>query len=308
MSSRASLDKARPEPFRAGSGAPPARALPQAPIDDSEDEDEQEVAVPQPGGHNSRSSALHRTVHSLPNSAAESGSSELTPLRAHYLKKTLVGLAVERELNALCDPALGASALGLLGLPFQPLSMDGKPVKISREEGGQGDLPILRYLFHQFLLPFPFLAAAPPTFWSGKVQPFVTSFLAINQTRLSPTSLKTGDGEPDLSLASEEEIIEFHARRKLWEKLQKQLGMLFGAGIKLTTGEEVVRIGQGDLRKLEIAGEESRKKMQERQARMGPGFDVNVICVRNVTEKGRVRSKSHDVSWKDLPSGQHVLR
>jgi hypothetical protein len=57
-----------------------------------------------------------------------------------------------------------------------------------------------------------------------------------------------------------------------------------------------VRINQGDLRKLEIAGEEARKKMLERQARMGPGFDVNVICVRNVVEKGRVRSKNHDVS------------
>ena len=241
-----------------------------------------------------RTSALHKTVRSLPNTAAQTDSAELTPLRAHYLKKTLVGLVVERELNSLCDPSLGASALGLLGPPFQPLSHDGKVMKIARTEGGQGDLPVLRYLFHQFLLPFPFLAAAPPTFWSGKVQPFVTSFLAINQTRLSPTAVS--NGEPDLSLASEEELIEYHARRKLWEKMQKQLAMLFGAGIKLTTGEEVVRIGQGDLRKLEIAGEEARKKMLERQAKMGPGFDVNVICVRNVVEKGRVRSKNHDVS------------
>jgi hypothetical protein len=301
-------DRPRPPPLRAGSGAP-ARALPAAPADDSEGDDEEVfvASIPQTqpisssssSEQRARTSALHKTVRSLPNTAAETGSSELTPLRAHYLKKTLIGLVVERELNALCDPSLGASALGLLGPPFQPLSHDGKMMKISRTEGEQGDLPVLRYLFHQFLLPFPFLAAAPPTFWSGKVQPFITSFLAINQTRLSPTALSSGGGnggEPDLSLASEEELIEYHARRKLWEKMQKQLAMLFGAGIKLTSGEEVVRINQGDLRKLEIAGEEARKKMLERQARMGPGFDVNVICVRNVVEKGRVRSKNHDVS------------
>jgi len=286
-------DKPRPESIRSTSGAP-ARALPEAPQAESDEEDQYVEVEDTIKG---RGSALHKTVRSLPNTAKETGSSELTPLRAHYLKKTLVGLVVERELNALCDPSLGASALGLLGPPFQPLSTDGKLMKISRTEGHQGDLPILRYLFHQFLLPFPFLAAAPPTFWSSKVQPFVTSFLAINQTRLSPTAFsKNADGEPDLSLASEEELIEYHARRKLWEKLQKQLGMLFGAGVKLTTGEEVVRINQNDLRKLEIAGEEARKKNLERQAKMGPGFDVNVICVRNVVEKGRVRNKGHDVS------------
>ena len=112
---------------------------------------------------------------------------------------------------------------------------------------------------------------------------------------MSPIAFsKNAEGDPDLSLASEEELIEFEARKKLWEKVQKQLSLLFAAGIKLKGGEEVVRIGQADLKKLELAGEEARRKQKEREARNGPGFDVNVICVRTLTEKGRVRSKSHD--------------
>lgn len=247
-----------------------------------------------------RSSVLHHAVSSV----SAPTSAELTPLRAHYLKKTLINLEIERELNALSDPALGAAALGRLGPPFLMLDRDGKPIKPrpGSEQSGLEDLPFIRYMFHQFLLPFPFLANAPPTFWSHKVQPFLTSFLAISQMKLSPAvmSMEDSSAEPDLSLLTEDEVVEYQERKKLWDKLIKNMAMLFGAGVQLSSGEEVVRIGQRELKRLEEQAEARRKRLREREDRVGSGFDVNVICVRTVTEKGRVRNRSHDVSRRAL--------
>lgn len=250
----------------------------------------------QPAG---RSSVLHHAVSSV----SAPTSAELTPLRAHYLKKTLINLEIERELNALSDPSLGAAALGRLGPPFLMLDKEGKPIKRrSGDDQGLEDLPFIRYMFHQFLLPFPFLANAPPTFWSHKVQPFLTSFLAISQMKLSPAvmSVENAAAEPDLSLLTEDEVAEYHERKKLWDKLIKNMAMLFGAGIQLSNGEEVVRIGQRELKRLEEQAEVRRRRAKERDEKEGGGFEVNVICVRTVTEKGRVRNRSHDVSWPGM--------
>lgn len=250
-----------------------------------------------------RSSVLHHAVSTV----SAPTSAELTPLRAHYLKKTLINLEIERELNALSDPSLGAAALGRLGPPFLMLDKEGKPIKPrpGDEQSGLEDLPFIRYMFHQFLLPFPFLANAPPTFWSHKVQPFLTSFLAISQMKLSPAVMSVEDSttEPDLSLLTEDEIAEYQERKKLWDKLIKNMAMLFGAGVQLASGEEVVRIGQRELKRLEEQAEARRKRLREREEKVGSGFDVNVICVRTVTEKGRVRNRSHDVS-RHYPSVQ----
>lgn len=253
-----------------------------------------------PSGPSGRSSVLHHAVSSLP---APAMSSELTPIRAHYLKKTLINLEIERELNALSDPALGASALGRLGPPFLMLDKDGKPIKPRPgDDPSAEDLPFIRYMFHQFLLPFPFLTNAPPTFWSHKVQPFLTSFLAISQMKLSPAAMSLnkenpdGSGEPDLTLLSEDEIKDYYERKKLWDKVTKNMAMLFGVGVRLSNGEEVVRIGQRELNRLEEQAQARRKRLSEKEDKVGTGFDVNVICVRTVTEKGRVRNRSHDVS------------
>jgi hypothetical protein len=182
------------------------------------------------------------------------------------------------------------------------LTADGKPAKRrAPEEGGDDDLPFLRFMFHQFLLPFPFLAAAPPTFWAHKVQPFLTSFLAISNRPSVAVSADDNGGEGqghdfDPSTATEEDIREQQDRKKLWDKVEKNLGVLMSLGIKVVGGEEVVRISQNELRKLEDEAEERRRKWKEREMRIGGGFEVNIVSVRLVTEKGRVRSKSHDVS------------
>ncbi|WRT65947.1 uncharacterized protein IL334_002898 [Kwoniella shivajii] len=228
----------------------------------------------------------------------------LTPLRAHYLKKTLVNLQVKYELNLITDPVLGANALGLLGDPFiLPDSAKKEALdrisEYSKSEGRIEDLPLLRFMFHQFLLPFPFLATAPPTFWSSKVQPFLSSFLSTTGVSAHAT-LSEKEREVAESLMTKEEKKEALEKKKLWAKVEKHLALMFGVGIKLTSGEEVVRIGQSELRRLEELQEERRKRWLEKHplAEQGldpsQGFEVNVVGVRVVVEKGRVRNRSHE--------------
>ncbi|WVW80418.1 hypothetical protein I302_102399 [Kwoniella bestiolae CBS 10118] len=261
-------------------------------------------------GAQTSSAHLHPYHSTYPISSSDPPTT-LTPLRAHYLKKTLVNLQVQHELNLITDPVLGANALGLLGDPFvlpESARKDAlqKISENSRIEGRLGgDLPFLRFMFHQFLLPFPFLSTAPPTFWSGKVQPFLSSFLATtggSSAASSTAGLSEEEKEVMESLMTKEERKEILEKKKLWQKIEKHSSLMFGVGIKLTSGEEVVRIGQNELNRLEALQQERRRKWLERHPHnlqagaFDPtaGFEVNVVGVRVVVEKGRVRSRSHE--------------
>lgn len=238
---------------------------------------------------------LHPHVSALPTKVPDT----LTPLRAHYLKKALVNHQISHELNLITDPVLGANALGLLGEPFV-LPEAARKVALSRVDGSlRGELPFMRFLFHQFVLPFPFLASAPPTFWSAKVQPFVSSFLSTTGVSAHAT-ISPEDQALMREMMSAEERHEQEERDKLWAKMEKHSALMVGVGVKVVGGEEVVRIGQADLRRLEEQQEIRRRKWleQRRQVDNDMMFDVNVVGVRTVMEKGRVRSKSHDVSYK----------
>ncbi|EIW72857.1 hypothetical protein TREMEDRAFT_20784, partial [Tremella mesenterica DSM 1558] len=238
---------------------------------------------PPPSSIGAQSSASHLLPYhsSLPVTDQFLPPLTLTPLRAHYLKKTLVNLQINHELDLLTDPVLGANALGLLGDPFvlpeAVKQMAKARLPSAADSDSVGDLPLMRFLFHQFLLPFPFLATAPPTFWSAKVQPFLSSFLASTAAE---------------SMMTKEEKKEEADKVKLWAKVEKHLALMIGVGIKLVGGEEVVRIGQAELRRLEAQQQARRRRWIERQ--LDVGFDVNVIGVRMVTEKGRVRNRHHE--------------
>jgi len=81
----------------------------------------------------------------------------LTPLRAHYLKKSLVTLQFSKEL------------LGFTNLDFpnlSPLSYLGQPFTPPPKGAPRLDLPFLRFFFRQFVLTFPFIASAPKDFFS----------------------------------------------------------------------------------------------------------------------------------------------
>lgn len=128
------------------------------------------------------------------------------------------------------------------------------------------------------------------------------------------------------SLMTKEERAEVEERKRMWAKVEKHMGLMVGVGVKVAGGEEVVRIGQSELRRLEAVQEERKRKWTERHAgemRMvgnqggsgagvtagqpGPpgtpgqpgvepiSFEVNVVGVRLVQEKHRVRHKSHEV-------------
>ena len=263
--------------------------------------------LPSSGAARKSDSHLHPYVSALPENNEAQPPTTLTPLRAHYLKKTLVNLQLSHELNMITDPVLGANALGLLGDPFILPDAAKKEAmtrvsEVARAEGRVGDLPFMRFLFHQFLLPFPFLASAPPTFWSAKVQPFLSSFLA-NTGYSHQTTLSQAEQEVMESLMTKEERKEAEEKKKLWQKVEKHLALMVGVGVKLTSGEEVVRIGQSELRRLEEAQETRRQKWAEKHqpaaadgAALGMvAFEVNVVGVRLVVEKGVMRNKGHEV-------------
>ncbi|CUA70220.1 PX domain-containing protein YPR097W [Saccharomyces cerevisiae S288c] [Rhizoctonia solani] len=197
----------------------------------------------------------------------------LTPLRAHYLKKTLISLQFSKELNILTTQPSNSniSTLSYLGAPFTPLPRD-----VPRE-----DVPFLRFMFRQFALTFPFLAAAPKDFFPNKLQPFIASVVARNLS--SATNLLESDSEAQANDG-----------QQMLNKAEKHLALLLGAAMKLVEDEEVVRLSQADLARIEKAAERRRRKAEAAGNKRPEVFDVNVIAVRAITDKGRVRSKVHE--------------
>ncbi|KAI0081790.1 hypothetical protein K474DRAFT_1694834 [Panus rudis PR-1116 ss-1] len=192
----------------------------------------------------------------------------LTPLRAHYLKKELVQLQFHREFNALMNaPGTNISTFSYLGPPFTPPPKDGPRL----------DLPFLRYIFRQFVLTFPFLAAAPKDFFPEKLQPFLASFLARDFSAASVL-----DDNPENSEEAQ--------RLRLLAKLERNFTMLLTSGTKLVEKEDVVRLTQSDLNRLETLAR--RRAARERRGK--DLFEVNIVGVKTIVEKGRVRSRAHE--------------
>ena len=194
----------------------------------------------------------------------------LTPLRAHYLKKTLISLQFTKELSELTNPSFNPSVspLSYLGHPFTP-PPKGAPSL---------DFPFLRYMFRQFVLTFPFLAAAPKDFFPQKVQPFIASVLARNLSAASPFD-------------EDAEQTEQATREKIISKLQKQFSLVLGSATKLIESEEVVRLSQKDLERLEALA----RRRYARELKLKDTFDVNIVSIRTIVDKGRVRSRVHEV-------------
>ncbi len=131
------------------------------------------------------------------------------------------------------------------------------------------------------------MAAAPKGFYSDKLQPFLTAVLSRN---LSPTS------------PFDEQNDEEATRMKLLAKLERNLSMFLGAATKLAEPEEVVRLGQADLDRLE----ELARKRQARNMRKRDIFEVNIVSVRTVVDKGRMRSRIHEVRRMNLRAWSYL--
>ena len=210
----------------------------------------------------------------MPSSPSES---DLTPLRAHYLKKSLIQLQFAREFTFLTSPGpTNVSTLSYLGSPFSPPPKDAPPM----------DLPFLCYIFRQFVLPFPFMAAAPKDFYSQKLQPFVAAVVSRN---LASTSV-FDDDDKDAEQAT---------RKNITKKFERNASLFMGKATKLVEQEEVVRLTQSDLDRLDLLS----KKRQARLAKIGDVdiFEINIVSVRTVLEKGRIRNRVHDVCLHSSP-------
>ncbi|KAK4692607.1 hypothetical protein P7C70_g9092, partial [Phenoliferia sp. Uapishka_3] len=227
----------------------------------------------------------------------------LTPLRAHYLKRELVTLEFIQELKSLDSP----SSMSLLGPPFLPKSrfVNGIPgvaplpgskeaVEEARGDEASADLPFLRFIFHHFVLSFPFLVNCPPTFFSHKLQPFVYSFVSRN---LSGSDDRDDDTK----------------RKKIAGKVEKHLGLIMSAAVKVTENggrEEVVRIEDDGTSHAAVPASQQAlypdnktptsarpvgsPSSQSQSSNDNTFFSVNVVTVRNTITKGRVRNKSHE--------------
>jgi len=201
----------------------------------------------------------------------------LTPIRAHYLKKVLIQLEFARELQSItAEVPPNVSTLSYLGQPFSPLPEDVSPA----------DIPFLKYIFRQFVLTFPFMAAAPKDFYSQKLQPFVAVLIARG---LTPTSVL------------DDEVQEDALQKKILQRLERNLSLFLGSAIKLVEPEEVVRLTQADLNRLEAL----TVQRERRRAKSKDSFDVNIVSVRTIIEKGRMRNRPRDVSL--ISSPQHYL-
>ncbi|ESK96008.1 px domain-containing protein [Moniliophthora roreri MCA 2997] len=246
---------------RSGSARPrrPTRDLPPIP---PEAPDVQSPSVDVP-----RSSPPAAAASELADIDKEEPTEVLTPLRAHYLKKSLIQLQFEQELDAITTSSPNnVSTLSYLGPPFNPPPKDTPPL----------DLPFLRYMFRQFILTFPFMASAPKDFYSDKLQPFMGAMLSRN---LSPSSVFDEDRESERAL-----------RMKLLARLERNLSLFVGAAIQLVEREEVVRLSQSDLDRIETLA----KKREARNLKRKEIFEVNIVSVRTVTDKGRMRSRVHE--------------
>ncbi|KAF9646004.1 hypothetical protein BDM02DRAFT_3189196 [Thelephora ganbajun] len=253
----------------------PTRTLPSEPIQTNTDQPGLDLpspliaADPVPSNQNTTDIQVDSTDASDTNDTHDL--STLSPIRAHYLKKTLIQLQFNKELDIITSPAHGTvSSLSYLGPPFRPPPKDASRI----------NLPFLRYIFRQFVLTFPFLDEAPKDFFPDKLQPFVASVLSKN---LSPTSVMDDDAE-QIGEASKS------TRKKLMTKAERSLSILLSSGIKLVEPEQVVRLSQADLNRLEAIA----KNRLARERKSKDALDVNIVCVRTVVSKGRVRSKAHD--------------
>jgi ribosomal protein L23 len=126
------------------------------------------------------------------------------------------------------------------------------------------------------------MAAAPKDFYSDKLQPFMASVLARN---ISPTSVFDDGSE-----GSEQAL-----RLRLLAKAERNLSLFVGSATKLAEKEEVVRLTQVDLDRLESA---ARKRQAKNLEAVKDIFEVNIVSVRTVVDKGRVRSRVHEVRPK----------
>lgn len=113
------------------------------------------------------------------------------------------------------------------------------------------------------------------------MQPFISSLISRN---LNSTPVL------------DDESVDPTGTSKLIAKAERSFALFFNYAVKTIEKEEIVRLSQSDLDRLEmIARKRHAKLMKQKDV-----FEVNIVCVRAVIDRGRVRSKAHEVRSHDL--------
>jgi hypothetical protein len=158
------------------------------------------------------------------------------------------------------------------------LATFGPPFKASAAARNT-DLPLARFIFHHFVLTFPFLSSAPPNFFADKVQVFIDRFLERNISGTDDRSEET-------------------KRRRITAKLESTVTLLIASAIKIggeVGAEEIVKVSDEDREKMSIAQARFKAALAGKPFKFGDAtFDVNVVGVRTRTTKGRLRSRVHE--------------
>lgn len=182
----------------------------------------------------------------------------------HYCKKELLQRQLNTEFARLTDVA----ALENVGSPYAAEEHELDPTA----------LPMLRFFFQRFVVPFPFLAGEgrdAKVFWRVKMRDFLHSF-----------------SEKDVSRSDDH--VEATKRLRAVNQLQKMIGMLFSSGVKTVQPEQSLMLTQEDRDAIDSAVAEKLKASVNRPVQV-EGIFINVSAVRVVREPG-FRSASHVVS------------
>lgn len=208
---------------------------------------------------------------------------KFTPKQIHYLKRELITLELQKELTLLSEnatlrplfpvdnPANGLAA-GLAIVPTSVMSL-------------HSDTPLLRYAFNRFVLTFPLLQDVDRIEFWGKVQHFLDEFRK-------------------LGITSSAERSEMTRRKKIMQKIERLLVLLFGFGIKIQEDEESIRVAE------EIEKAKSRDVIAKLTSLTGEdtivkwmgmnGLEINVVTVRDIIEKKHMVEVPHAVGrWCD---------
>lgn len=192
----------------------------------------------------------------------------LTPTQAHYLKKELVTLQLQKELE---------------GLKKSPNLSE----LFASSDSTQ--YPFLRYLFQTFVVDFPLLKKegndGHAEFWT-KCQSFLDEF----------RKLKLDTHVPKNKSASQ--------RRILLYKMEKMFVIALCAAIKTDQDQQYIKDTQQQENQPTLPAETDLSKEAETKLTMyendeaylqwmGQGLDINVVGVRDIVEKRTLREKVH---------------
>lgn len=166
------------------------------------------------------------------------------------------------EISELNSP----TALRRFGAPFRSDLGEIPPV--------ESELPVLRFIFVNYVRPFPFLdRAREKEFWQDRLQTFLESFA---RKHVSPS----------------EDRAEESKRRKIAHKCHKLIELMMVSGVPTASGYEE-RIRFADMELVDRGANEQGLLVNAPEGHDINGWNVNVAGVRMVSERRTIRYHQH---------------